>query len=93
MAEKNDIPQGPGPKTETQNKKKQTAYFPQLKTFVFKRKWWQKKLTAEQIDEMTNAFMKEKALAGNAPMPGKCFSNHKTGEIVYVIAYTDKEEI
>lgn len=92
MVDQDNIPQGQGPK-EIPKVKKQTIHVPQLKSFVFKRKWWQKKQTQEEMDAQVNTFMKEQAMAGNSPMPGKCFGNHRTGEIVYVIAYDGKVEI
>lgn len=79
---------------EQSNKpKKRRVFFPQVKTFTSKRKWYQRNKTVEELDNEVNQFMKEKARQEGAPMPGKCFSNHRTGEVFYVVAFSSSEEI
>lgn len=60
---------------------------PNQKTFIFKNE------NAEQIDEFVNEWIQKQVLKGQPPVLGKCFSNHYSGEIIYVYFFTEQKEI
>lgn len=66
---------------ELQPKTREITY-PKTKTFIFKEG-----TEPSIIDETCSEWLMKMARENQAPMPGKCFCNHKTGEIVYVFIY------
>jgi hypothetical protein len=76
---------------EQKNNTKRSAIM-QFKTFSFKPRLF-RPVTQQQIDDTVNPWLKEKCLNGQNPMPGKAFSNHRTGEVVVIMCYTEIIEI
>lgn len=74
-------------KEVTTEKKTRTVTYPATKTFIFS-----KGTTSENIDERCSEWLKKMASEGQAPMPGKCFSNHLTGDVYYVFIYMASAE-
>lgn len=66
-----------------EQQKKPTAIVPDFKTFEFDP--MAPNFSIEECDKVVNDWIRDSTFKGENPMPGKCFSNHMTGKLYYVV--------
>lgn len=75
-------------KVKDENKEAPKAVIPMMKMFEFPED-----TTPEKMEEEINEWVKIKTFQGNNPMPGKAFSNHKTGKVYVMYIYALQIEV